>query len=362
MQRRVKFLLGLGFLLSVSGLPGCGSSPDAGPTPVATDPEAEAAAEQAQAMAERLQGSDAVAMAEQDRFDPFADAEPLPSQLPAIRQIAQSDDASAVAQGSAQIDQDDPVDLSPSRSISPESTPIRSPATRQELLNQLNEQLTKTDDPAFAKAIAAVGLSLAEPTRHLDPAALAPLRPGQREQIKKLHAALTGLMDDAALSNSPLTREHLTKRLDEAFLEDPVRIENLKLCRSVKSFGVYEPFNSTNFLGGQNNKAIVYVEIDNFKTQPIENDKFEVRLSQELILYNESDGLAVWRSDPVEVTDTSRRARRDFYLVQMITLPARLANGMYRLKVRVTDQHGESVDETTMKLNIVADPDLLREQ
>ena len=88
----------------------------------------------------------------------------------------------------------------------------------------------------------------------------------------------------------------------------------------------------------------------------------EVRLTQELILYKESDGLAVWRHEPTQIVDVSRNRRRDFYVVQMITLPARLSEGRYRLKVRLTDQHGDSVDETTLRVQIVADSGLLTDE
>ena len=157
---------------------------------------------------------------------------------------------------------------------------------------------------------------------------------------------MLALREQAAADGDLLTRAALLDRLDAAFADEPVRIVAVQLCRSVQSFGVYEPFATANFLGGQTNRAIVYLELDHFETQPVGNDH-EVRLKQELILYNESDGLAVWKADPVQVVDVSRNRRRDFYVVQMMSLPARLAPGKYRLKIRITDEHGESVDETT---------------
>ena len=43
----------------------------------------------------------------------------------------------------------------------------------------------------------------------------------------------------------------------------------------------------------------------------------------------------------------------------MIRLPARLSVGKYLLKIRITDQHGGSLDEATMPIQIVADQALV---
>ncbi|MCG8403178.1 MAG: hypothetical protein MJA84_16535, partial [Firmicutes bacterium] len=63
--------------------------------------------------------------------------------------------------------------------------------------------------------------------------------------------------------------------------------------------------------------------------------------------------------DPVRITDVSRNVRRDFFLVQMIELPKRLTLGEFALKVRVTDEHGQTRDETTIPIEIVADQSLV---
>jgi hypothetical protein len=140
------------------------------------------------------------------------------------------------------------------------------------------------------------------------------------------------------------------------FGELPIGIQTLDLCKSVDGYGVYEPFADHRFLAGQPRKMIVYVELDHFKTVPRkENDRYDVKLKQEVVLFNASDGLAVWSHEPVTIRDRSRNQRRDFFTVQMVTLPERLSVGEYRLKVRVTDLQGGSVDETTVPVELVAD-------
>lgn len=254
---------------------------------------------------------------------------------------------------------------------------MQKPLSREDLLAELSAQVRASDDPALVIAVTDAALSLARPDHQLDPAVLEPLKPMQREAVKRLHTLFLGIQQRAeeqgkvsptsrAQIGGPTTaggggfdRKALDEALADAFGEMPVTIVHSDLCRSVSGYGVYEPLGTHNFLAGRNNRAIVYVEVEDFAAAKLDDNRREVRLTQELILYKEDDGLAVWRHEPTQVTDISRNRRRDFYVVQMITLPARLSAGKYRLKVRITDQHGDSVDETTLKINVVADPQLL---
>ncbi|MFW6033276.1 MAG: hypothetical protein ACOCTI_07875, partial [Phycisphaeraceae bacterium] len=132
----------------------------------------------------------------------------------------------------------------------------------------------------------------------------------------------------------------------------------MELCRRVDDYGLYEPFARRQFLAGHSRRLGLYLEIDHFRVAPAADDRFEVRLRLEVVLYSEADGLAVWRQDPVQYTDLSRSRRRDFFIARPIELPANLGVGKYRLKVRVTDLHGGSMDEHTIPLQLVADEKL----
>jgi hypothetical protein len=187
--------------------------------------------------------------------------------------------------------------------------------------------------------------------------------------VHRLHKLFVNLAEKAAdpatadrtAMGSGFDRKALEAALNDALGQAPLTINYATLCRSVAGYGVYEPMGEHNFLSGQPNRAIVYVEVEDFVAAHLDDGLREVRLMQELILYKEHDGLAVWRHEPTQIVDASRNRRRDFYVVQMITLPARLGEGRYRLKVRLTDQHGDAVDETTLRIQIVADAGLLAE-
>ncbi|MFA9477426.1 hypothetical protein ACERK3_03860 [Phycisphaerales bacterium AB-hyl4] len=233
------------------------------------------------------------------------------------------------------------------------------PLTRRELLALLRERLRESDNSTMSKALIAAAISLADPNHEIDPAILGQLSGSQRDRVELFQQLLLTLGQELA-QGGDLERYDIERRLDELFRDRPLEIRTFALCRRVSGYGVYEPFESKTFLAGRDQRVIAYSELEHFRHNRLANGNYEVELEQEVVLYNESDGLAVWRHEPVRITDESRNPRRDFFVVQMITLPARISVGKYRLKVRISDQHGNSLDETTIPLEFVADASLVR--
>ncbi len=127
------------------------------------------------------------------------------------------------------------------------------------------------------------------------------------------------------------------------------------LCRKVDGFGVYEPIEPTRFPAGRENPAIVYCEVENFSSQLDEQKRWTTMLAEEVVLYDEQNGLEVWREKQTRsIVDYSRNRRHDFFLVKMIKLPANLTIGRYLLKVSVVDQQVQRVAENTVAVEIVA--------
>ncbi len=151
-------------------------------------------------------------------------------------------------------------------------------------------------------------------------------------------------------------------------------IDNTSLCTRVDGFGVYEslPMRDRRYtlLAGRTNRVIVYIELDHFHTTAERRngmDGFSVELMQSLALYHagtprvEADhDLVAWQRPEVKIEDFSRRARRDFFVVQMIELPSTLSVGSYRLKVRVTDRASGAEAESILDIDVVADASLAR--
>ncbi len=237
--------------------------------------------------------------------------------------------------------------------------------TREELLERLAERLAARGDGAAGSLrpyLERAALAALDPRLELTEPDLARLSPESRRVVLAYQRAFTEmgqtLGDSASADRESLAS--LAEMLDEQLRADePLRIRKLELCRKVNGYGIYEPFDRKAFLAGREHPAIVYVELEHFRTKRQSDGKHRVQLKQEIVLYNESDGLAVWRQRPVSIVDESRNERRDFFVVQIIRLSDRLTVGKYLLKVTVTDEIGRSVDEATLPLRIVTDEALV---
>jgi hypothetical protein len=252
------------------------------------------------------------------------------------------------ANASAQV-ADDPVPATQSAAANPLAD-LSQRALRRELVRRLR----LSEQRPMRKGVAAVGLSLLANQSELNSDLLRELDLAKRKQLRRFHKVTRQLAADLLSGPGRLSRRGVMGRVRKLFNERPVTIQKLDLCRSVKGYGVYQPFDDHRFLAGQAHKVIVYVELDHFKTVERES-RYEVKLKQKIMLFNASDGLVVWVRDPITIKDRSHNQRHDFFTVQLITLPERLTVGEYRLKVRIMDQHGGSVDETTVPMELVAD-------
>ncbi len=230
---------------------------------------------------------------------------------------------------------------------------------RHALVSRLLEEIRAGHAPALAKAVAATGLTLVEPGSTLDPGDLAGLTGSQREQVRRYFDIVNSLSRQLISDGRLPEGDELASQLQSADGSQPVRVRAVHLCRRVSGYGVYDAFDSTSFLAGHEQPVIIYVELDQFRSTKGADDLFHVKLAQEVTLYNEADGLAVWHQPSVEIADDSHNRRRDFFLVQLIKFPANLTVGKYRLNVRVTDMTDSSLDELKVPLQIVADESMV---
>ena len=233
------------------------------------------------------------------------------------------------------------------------------PLDRQVLWNRLLNTIRSSDDQPVDKALAATALSLIHPDRRLDHTDLLSLTPGQRKRVEQYHKVVVALAKDLPLGTNPFDADALGDRVRNMFDQSPIAIRHIELCRRVRGYGVYEPFETDVFLAGRKQPMIIYAELSNFTPVKSDDGRYEVHLSQDVVLYNEPDGLAVWRQPKVDIVDESRNRRRDFFVVQMIKLPARLNVGKYVLKVRINDVNGGSLDEAAIPIQFVADQSLV---
>ncbi len=234
--------------------------------------------------------------------------------------------------------------------------------TAIELTRNLSERLKHDSHVGQLRPyLARAALTLADPHRELTESDVPELPPEDRKLVLAYQRAFSEL---ARTLNGDATqnRQQLLMAVEE--LNEQVgsnrqmSIRTAKLCTKVSGYGVYTTFEKNTFVAGREQPIIVYAEIDRFGAKLDEEGQNVVQLTQQIVLYNESDGLAVWKVKPTEIVDRSRNRRRDFFVVQIVNLPARLTVGKYNLKLTLTDNVSQTVDEATIPIQIVADSDL----
>lgn len=143
--------------------------------------------------------------------------------------------------------------------------------------------------------------------------------------------------------------------------DEPIRIHRLELCTRVLGFARYVTRDSDRFRAGSSHPVVVYVELDRFSmreakhTDPgyLPGDVWAVELTQELSL--STSGVIQWREPEQRVVVTYRDRPRDFFLVQVVELPANLTIGAYDLKVTIRDAVSQATAEAVRTIHVVAD-------
>jgi hypothetical protein len=188
--------------------------------------------------------------------------------------------------------------------------------------------------------------------------AISQLRPEDRDILAAVMDGLSNFRDTVRSDNNALMSTKIKPLMDMADRlrsQTELSLDTAALCKEVKSYGVYTPFDSNRFVAGRDNPVIVYCEVENFQSQLNSDSQFETRLSEETVLYTDS-GMMVWpaKSEPQAVIDLCRQRRHDFFIARIVTLPSSLTIGRYVLKLTVTDQLANRVAETSVPLEIVA--------
>ncbi|MEM1213127.1 MAG: hypothetical protein AAGI68_12620 [Planctomycetota bacterium] len=195
-------------------------------------------------------------------------------------------------------------------------------------------QLDKALVGALIRAMAVEGAAEA-----VDARLLSGLAAGKRERVALFEDLVKQTRAGMLASDGSLSQGEAGRRVMRVFEDLPVTVAKMELCRRVEGYGVYEALPSRVFQAGRAKRAVVYLELENFTRQEVETG-YEVKLRQAVTLYKADDGMAVWRQKPVEIVDRSKNPRRDFFVVQVVSLPRDLGMGRYVLKVKGQDLHG----------------------
>jgi hypothetical protein len=293
---------------------------------------------------------------------------------PVKREIQWNDSPSRKPEPVPETGSGRPIAMSPPL---PPSAPTTAPASSQpdaaalqpDRIRQLTVELARELYAAGAYSehplreltvIAAMGMS--DPERKLDPAAIPDLTDDERALLASLQTFFASVGDTLERgSDVHAAVAQAAAALRQSLVHEPeLQLPTLALCTRVEGFGNYVPFERAMFLAGAEQKAIVYLEIEDFVSEINQNNEFVTDLSQQLTIFSERDGIPVWHEDWQQATDVTRNKRQDFFTTQVITLPKSLSVGKYTLKVRVRDEKSKAESETSIPFELVADAKLLK--
>lgn len=355
--------------------------PAAKPAP-STEPPAESALERA-AKESAVNLQNVLDQMEKDRLKA---AEPTPASLhigekPPTPDATQPPPSKPVETAAARPE---PPKVEPRPPAPPAEAQLPKPEPEKPLQQRFEETATLLIDLLRQKAAAGGDARAA----YVALAAMEALRPGSSQQVitPKVIGADPLTTDDRAsideirelmksLVSAPPTKPLamvLREMADRAGMDQQVRLGAAYLCTRVLGYGRFTPMKGTRLLQGRPHRAIVYVEVNSFGQRSATEDeanqadvpgvdgrpRFAVDLTESLELYHDADGVKAWSKPEQRILETSVNRRRDFYLVQQVTLPENLTIGAYKLKVIVRDRTTGAQDDAIIPLEIVAEPGL----
>jgi hypothetical protein len=201
-------------------------------------------------------------------------------------------------------------------------------------------------------------MSMIDPQRAVDPKSVRDLSDKERELLGKLQEFFAQL--GRSLESNTDTEAAIVEavaKLRETLVKQPaLRLPAAALCTRVGGFGDYSAFEKYVFLAQSQQKAILYLEIADFISELNPKGEYVTQIAQQLTIYSDSDGIAVWKEDWQTAVDITKVKRQDFFTVQVITLPKALSVGKFHLKVRVRDEKSLAEAETSIPFEMVADP------
>jgi hypothetical protein len=171
-------------------------------------------------------------------------------------------------------------------------------------------------------------------------------------QIKALMSARSSAKrDPASWANRQMESIEALRELVSARAD--LRVPRVVLCTSIESFGRYEPINPCEFKAGEKNRVLVYIEVENFRSEMTTSDQFRTLLSVRQSLLSKA-GEELWSAKDENIEDLSRQRRNDFYLtVGPLSIPKTLGPGDYTLKVEVEDVLGQKLNSASAKFKMV---------
>ena len=232
-----------------------------------------------------------------------------------------------------------------------------------ELSREAYHHATYSDVP-LRQLLVIVAQAIISPDRQLQIDAIPGLTDREREVLSAMQAFYTDVGERLLHAGDPEVLVTGLAELQQELAKEPqLRLSHAALSSRVSGFGDYDEFKKNEaghyaFLAHSRQQAVVYVEIEEFKSELNANSEWVTELSQQLVIFSDRDGIPVWRQPWRPVVDVTKNRRHDFFVVQVITLPDKLSVGRYQFKISVRDERSGAEAEATLELEMVADPSL----
>ncbi|MEE9130835.1 MAG: hypothetical protein V3T84_12510 [Phycisphaerales bacterium] len=232
-----------------------------------------------------------------------------------------------------------------------------------DLSREAYHHATYSDVP-LRQLLVIVAQAVISPDRQLQVDAIPGLTDREREVLSAMQAFYTDLGEQLLQAGDPEVLVTGLAELEQELAKEPqLRLSHAALSSRVSGFGDYDEFKKNEagryvFLAHSRQQAVVYVEIEEFKSELNANSEWVTELSQQLVIFSDRDGIPVWRQPWRPVVDVTKNRRHDFFVVQVVTLPDKLSVGRYQFKISVRDEKSQAEAEATLELDMVADPSL----
>ena len=232
-----------------------------------------------------------------------------------------------------------------------------------ELSREVYHHATYSDVP-LRQLLVIVAQAIISPDRQLQIDAIPGLTDREREVLSAMQAFYTDIGEQLLQAGDAEVLVTGLAELERELAKEPqLRLSHAALSSRVSGFGDYDEFKKNEaghyaFLAHSRQQAVVYVEIEEFKSELNANSEWVTELSQQLVIFSDRDGIPVWRQPWRPVVDVTKNRRHDFFIVQVVTLPEQLSVGRYQFKISVRDEKSGAEAEATLELEMVADPSL----
>ncbi len=125
------------------------------------------------------------------------------------------------------------------------------------------------------------------------------------------------------------------------------------LCTHIESFGRYDPIEPPEFVAGVESRAVLYAEVQNFRTEPTGAGEYRSLLAMRTTLLT-AVGREIWSTYDDNIEDQARRPREDFFLSKLVLVPETLDSGEYLLKVQIEDKLAGKANGNQIRVRLVA--------